>query len=115
MKRMDIDNITESRDNLTESFLKSKVIEKGIVRWDIHSCSMCGYQCGFLFHLETDAGKGGSDTGRDEPNVDVSYDNGCYCFLLSRRSPRTFQDVINHIRLQSNENTIKKYSAFWGL
>ena len=27
---------------------KQKAKERGIVRWIIHYCSMCGYPCGFI-------------------------------------------------------------------
>lgn len=70
--------------------------EKGITRWLIHDCSMCGYHCGFYFRGKV-----------------VEYDNGCGC-VMNPRSPRTWEDVAEHYNMQTNKKVIKEMDKFWG-
>jgi len=73
---------------------------RNIKRWPIHDCSMCGYECGYLFN---EAGE-------------VAYDSGCDCVLSlgDRISPREWENVAEHYNMQSSENYIKEMDEFWG-
>jgi hypothetical protein len=71
---------------------------QGHTKWPIHKCSMCGYQCAFLFN----AGE-------------VSYDNGCNCVTFrTPPSRRTWDDVAAHYNRQSDAKVIEKMNRFWG-
>ena len=55
----------------TKEELKSQASQRGLKKWIIHNCSMCGYPCGFIF--------------RDDG---VLYDSGCGCadYIDTRQS-----------------------------
>lgn len=70
--------------------------ERGITRWPLHNCSMCHYQCGFVFS-----------------DGQVAYDAGCYC-SGGGLQPRTTEDVAAQYNMQRHPDVIAKYDAFWG-
>jgi hypothetical protein len=84
--------------------LMKHAISNALTRWDMHTCSMCGYQCGFRFEKDT-----------DPASLVVYYDPGCRCCLLGRWEKRSWSDVYRHITLQIHEKVVEKYCKFWGL
>lgn len=86
----------------SKDFLKKQIIDKRIKKWNVHDCSICNYKCGFIF-----------DTCKQD-NVTLLYDCGCYCLY---QPPRTasFEQVINHMQIQSNLDVINEYKLFWGI
>lgn len=73
--------------------------DKQITEWRIVPCSLCGYQCGYLFNLDGDA---------------VAYDAGCDC-RSSAPQPRSWQSVADHYNLQATGGDARRrYDAFWG-
>ena len=75
---------------------KKQAKEKNITRWNIHTCSMCGYQCGFIIQGDK-----------------LYYDNGCYCSMNPPTS-RDWQYLANHYNMQENKKVIKEMDKFWG-
>lgn len=75
---------------------KKQAKAKSITKWDIHKCSMCGYQCGYLIRGD-----------------DLFYDNGCFC-SMNPPNPRDWQDLPDHYNNQKNEDYIKEMNKFWG-
>lgn len=69
---------------------------KQIKFWPIHKCSICGYQCGFIFQAEG-----------------VYYDNGCTCIYYPP-SQREWADVAEHYNLQTDPRGIAEMDHFWG-
>jgi hypothetical protein len=75
-------------------------IERGLTRWTIHECSICGYPCAYIFNW--------ADT-------EVAYDSSCYCTRYHNPPrPGTWQDVADHYNMQSSPAIITKYDEFWG-
>jgi hypothetical protein len=69
---------------ITAEELKQAIKEKGITRWDIHECSMCGYLCGYVFVGEQ-----------------VFYDSGCDCMSYGNKlNPRNWGDVVDQYNRQ---------------
>ena len=68
---------------ITVEELKKAVKEKGIKRWIIHECSMCGYPCGYYFAGDK-----------------VKYDAGCNCVDYQDISERTWEEVVNQYNRQ---------------
>lgn len=87
----------------TRARLEAFVLKSGLKKWDIHDCSLCGYACGYRFVPD--------EQGR---TVDVYYDSGCHCLRAPQR-PRTWDDVIGHVTMQTNPDTIKRHKEFWSL
>jgi hypothetical protein len=58
---------------------KKAALEKDLYQWSIHDCSLCGYDCGFIFDREGN----------------VSYDSGCYCSRQPVR-PSSWEEVADH-------------------
>jgi hypothetical protein len=85
-----------------EDFQKA-VEEHGIEYWPIHECSICGYECGFIFNLMT-----------NRCLQPVSYDRGCNCTRTYHIEPRTWEHVASLYNLNVNNPTVKKeYDEFW--
>ena len=85
-----------------EDFIKQAVAKK-ITRWNIHSCSICGYQCGFQINGE-----------------DVKYDSGCYCSIQPFRQS-SWEELAEHYNNNQRENnpdikqeTLDEMDKFWG-
>lgn len=83
---------------LAEDF-KQAAKKENITKWNIHNCSMCGYECNYRISNESET---------------VAYDPGCYCTGNEYWDARTFQDIANHYNLQNNINVIRKMDEFWG-
>lgn len=73
--------------------------EKGIEKWIIHHCSMCGYPCGFHFSKDQNT---------------VLYDNGCNCTGGYGGRGSSWKEVADHYNLQSNQKVIEEFDKFWG-
>lgn len=68
--------------------------------WPIHNCSLCGYECGFLFWH--DAGE-------------VVYDAGCHCVKYSMIYIRSWEDIVVQYNLNIDRSEIiEKYNQWWG-
>ncbi len=81
-----------------EEFRLSAINNK-IDCWPIHDCSLCGYECAYLFfqYIEND----------------VVYDSGCDCTFQRVKHIRTWEDVAVQFNRQSHPDTIAKYNNFW--
>ena len=74
----------------TEEQLKEQAKLKNITFFPVHSCSMCGYRCGFII--------------KDE---NVSYDSGCGCVAYIDIQPKTWEDLTYIYNLNQPENNPK--------
>jgi len=81
----------------TAEQFQEQVKKKDIKKWNIHDCSICGYQCGYVFE-----------------NGEALYDSGCYCVSYKNVEPRTWEDVAGQYNMQKNAEVIKKMDEFWG-
>jgi hypothetical protein len=78
---------------------KKQVENLQINSWPIHNCSMCDYECGFLFNYE---------------GYDVVYDSGCDCTRRYVKELRDWEEVAEHYNRQKHSEVIKKMNEFWG-
>lgn len=92
---------------------KNRAIKKGIKKWIIHYCSICGYPCGFHFSPDGET---------------VLYNNGCYCTREYNEIASSWVEVADHYnnnagspdaeeRVKKNPlfgNVIKEMNDFWG-
>lgn len=88
---------------IDEKYLEAQVLAKKIDKWHIHTCSMCGYQCGYLFLIRND-------------KVEVRYDAGCRC-ARGPRELRSMTDALQHIQINCNRKTGQahnEHAQFWG-
>jgi hypothetical protein len=85
----------------TKEHILDQIIRFDHERWNIHTCSICGYECGYIFKITK------------QNNVLVSYDNGCYCTSVPQQRRTSIQNLIEHINMQDNENVIQEYNKFW--
>lgn len=84
----------------TVAEIETAIKERNIPEWRMHTCSICDYKCGYVFHVSPKA-------------VRVMYDNGCYCGGPGELRPSTVQDVVSHIHLQHNKNAVLEMRHFW--
>jgi hypothetical protein len=77
--------------------------EKNIERWDIHSCSICGYNCGYIIRGDV-----------------VTYDSGCRCIWMGEHDS-SWEELSDHynrntpeINPEIKEEYTKKVNDFWG-
>ena len=68
-------------------------------KWPIHNCSICGYECGYVF---------------DDDAEKVAYDSGCYCIGIKNINEISWNRLANYYNMQTNEDTIKMMNEFWG-
>ncbi len=80
----------------TAQDFEKAVKEHNITNWPIHNCSICGYECGYLF-------KDGK----------VGYDSGCDCVSYSNIQQRPWSDIVEQYNMQTNSDVILKYDLFW--
>ena len=85
----------------SEDYLEKQILEKYIKKWNMHNCSLCGYECGFIFDISND-------------KVLVRYDNGCYC-MSSVPKKSSLSKIIEHMEIQTNLKVINEYKSFWSL
>ena len=78
---------------------KNAAIEKKIIKWNIHDCSMCGYDCGYVFAPDYEH---------------VGYDSGCDCVSYKNINPSSWEDIRDHYNNQTNLEYIKTMNEFWG-
>ncbi len=71
----------------TSDELRAQAQYKGITKWTIHSCSMCGYPCGYIIDGDT-----------------VAYDSGCDCVTYTNIKPRSWDDLAEAYNLNQPEN-----------
>lgn len=70
----------------TPEELKNQVKLKGINKWTVHNCSMCGYPCGYVFRGE-----------------DVFYDPGCDC-VFGEEKQRSWENLAEEFNRNQPEN-----------
>lgn len=70
----------------TAEELKIQAKLKGITRWPVHDCSMCGYPCGYIINGDR-----------------VAYDSGCDCVTYSNVQPRSWDDLAYAYNLNQPE------------
>ena len=78
---------------------KESVKKNNIKRWDIHKCSICGFNCGYIFDIYNDQ---------------VYYDSGCDCvtyFVMPH--PRSWNEVAEYYNMQTNPKYIAEMDEFW--
>ncbi len=69
------------------------------MKWNIRSCSMCDYPCGYVFVEQYEI---------------VGYDSGCDCtrrYIVNRSS---YDDIAIHYNRQKNPEYLKEMNKFWG-
>ena len=78
----------------TTEELKTQAREKGITRWKIHNCSMCGYPCGYIINGDI-----------------VQYDSGCNCVQgeLQERSWEDLAETYNRNQPENNPQIKQEY------
>lgn len=79
---------------------KTAAKEKGIIFWPVHNCSICDYECGFLFY--------------EFPGNDVVYDHGCHCTWKKNFTAQAWDDVAKQYNIQGNKKVMQEYAEFWG-
>ncbi len=81
-----------------EDFRKS-CIENNIIFWGVHDCSICDYECGYLFNYQ---------------GFEVVYDSGCDCTRRYVKQERCWDNVAEQYNCNiRNHKTIKEYNEFW--
>ena len=68
-------------------------------KWPIHKCSICGYQCGYLFDKDAER---------------VAYDSGCYCAGRENVNEVSWSQLADYYNMQTNPEYIKEMNDFWG-
>lgn len=82
------------------SDFKNSAIENNIDYWPIHDCSMCNYECGYLFF--------------QYENYEVVYDSGCDCTNSRTKHARNWEYVAEQYNYNiKNKSVIKKYNEYW--
>ena len=69
----------------TSQELKEQAGKIGLTFWKVHECSMCGYQCGYIFNGDN-----------------VSYDAGCGC-IYQPPHPRSWEDLAETFNMNQPE------------
>lgn len=87
----------KTADDFKKVYENRKESGAGIYNWHIHTCSMCGYLCGFVF----------------ENNGEVRYDSGCYCLFQPTRLS-SWEAVASHFNMQKDKKYIEEMKQFWG-
>lgn len=88
----------ESGVSRTPDEFERAVAKLGLLRFNIHDCSICGYPCGFVFNH-----------GR------IGYDSGCDCGSYDPGiRVREWQDLADHYNRQTNEQYITEMDNFFG-
>lgn len=85
----------------TVDFLMEQIIKYNITKYNIHNCSFCDYECGYIFTT-------------NNTKIEVRYDNGCYCYRVAPKL-RNLEDVIEHMSIQNKKNAIDDIKQFWHL
>jgi len=81
-----------------EDFKKS-VEENHIEYWPVHNCSMCDYECGYIFNFN---------------GHEVVYDSGCDCTRRYVKEARTWGNIAEQYNLNmKNPSIMKEYNEFW--
>jgi len=79
----------------TQQF-QTQAKEKNITSWPILTCSMCGYECAYIFK-----------------NNEVFYDSGCNCTGGSYLEPRTWKEVAETYNMQDSPRVIAEMDQYW--
>jgi hypothetical protein len=91
----------------TKEELKEQAEKIGLSFWKIHTCSMCGYDCGYVIQGEN-----------------VGYDSGCDCTYgrggIQQRSWEELTEAFNRNQPENNPNfkgkhpeAYEKHYAVW--
>jgi hypothetical protein len=84
----------------TADDFRKAAIENNIHHWTMHDCSICRYECGYMFFQYEDA--------------EVVYDSGCDCTRRNVKTPHTWEDVANQYNINiNNPGAIKEYNEYW--
>lgn len=82
----------------TAQEFKQQAETKNITEWHIHTCSLCGFHCKYVFTSNA-----------------VFYNSGCDCMRGPYNiQPRNWERVADHYNMQNQPEVIKKYNEFWG-
>lgn len=81
----------------TANDIKRAVDESGLCGIAVHECSICRYQCGYVF----------KDGG-------VLYDRGCDCVTYQDLAPSSFDDVAAFYNRQADPKIIDQLNAMFG-
>ena len=81
----------------TATEIKLAVNENGLDRLAVHNCSICHYQCGYIFK------EGG-----------VLYDRGCDCVTYHDIAPSSFDDVADFYNRQTTPKVINELNSLFG-
>jgi hypothetical protein len=80
------------------SEFQTQVVNRGLTRWEIYQCSICGAMCGYVFAASR-----------------VYYDSSCDCVPGgSMPQPRTWQEVADFYNSRRDPEGIARMDAFWG-
>jgi hypothetical protein len=84
----------------TGEHFKQAALALKISFWPVHRCSICNYQCGYMFFAYD--------------GFDVVYDRGCDCTRRYEKVGRSWDAVAESYNMQSDANVIEKQKQFWG-
>lgn len=79
---------------VTPEQIRESAIKNQIDWFPIHDCAICGKIVGYRFFRW--------------PNYEVVFDSTCDCSYYENLRPRSWEDVANHINMQSNEEYAKE-------
>ena len=74
----------------TKEELKLQAEKIGLEKWTVHTCSMCGYPCGYLIKGE-----------------EVFYDSGCFCVGRVDIEKRSWDDLAKTYNMNQPERNPK--------
>lgn len=79
---------------VTPEQIRKSVVENNIDWFPIHDCAICGCWVGYRFFRY--------------PPFEVVFDSSCDCCYGENVSPRNWDDVADHINMQSNEEYVNE-------
>lgn len=80
----------------TADDFKQAVEDRGITKWPVHDCSICGYPCGYIFQEGL-----------------VGYDSGCDCVNYTNIQLRSYEDVAEFYNRQTHPDYVAIMNKFW--
>lgn len=83
---------------VTPEQIRESVIKNNIDCFPIHDCAICGCTVGYrFFHYP----------------CEVIFDSTCGCSSYQNLNPREWEDVAEHINIQTNEDIAKEYMEYF--
>ena len=79
---------------VTADEIRESAVKNNIDWFPIRDCSICGEWIGYRFFRW--------------PNHEVVFDSSCGCVSYENVQPRSWEDVADHINMQSNEEYAKE-------